>query len=253
MGGIKIGVTIPVLNNFKGAIETLHSIKSQNQYDIIWNIIDQWRYNRPLAKAWNIGTEELFEKGCDYALISNDDVIYAPKSIDHLVQELLEPRDPKIILASSINRLSEMVQPEDILNYEDTFDNSSIADGPCYSHFMIGKDFFDKVGTFDENFAPAYWEDNDSHYRIHLLGYRAITTTASSVAHIAGSSSGIMTLDSVTYYGLKWGSYTRSLNEMYKTPYNNPNLTPRDWVPKENLTYSDGKPVQWLNNKNIQN
>jgi len=31
------------------------------------------------------------------------------------------------------------------------------------------------VGSFDERLYPAYFEDNDYHYRIRLAGMRAIT------------------------------------------------------------------------------
>jgi hypothetical protein len=39
-----------------------------------------------------------------------------------------------------------------------------------FSCFCFRKRGFSKVGRFDENFYPAYFEDNDYHYRMKLLG-----------------------------------------------------------------------------------
>jgi len=46
--------------------------------------------------------------------------------------------------------------------------------GPDYSCFMFGKALFDQVGRFDETF-PVYFEDNDSHRRLSLSGYEALS------------------------------------------------------------------------------
>lgn len=35
----------------------------------------------------------------------------------------------------------------------------------------IRRDVLDKVGPFDEQFVPAYWEDTDYLYRMHLAGF----------------------------------------------------------------------------------
>ena len=32
------------------------------------------------------------------------------------------------------------------------------------------------------------------------------------------------------YYKKKWGSNNRNLIEAYKNPYNDTNLTPKDWI-----------------------
>ena len=40
---------------------------------------------------------------------------------------------------------------------------------------MLSRRCRDVVGPFDERFYPAYFEDNDYHYRIQLAGLRAVT------------------------------------------------------------------------------
>jgi len=42
---------------------------------------------------------------------------------------------------------------------------------PAFSCFLIARWLWEKVGPFDERFWPAYFEDNDYHLRMKLLGY----------------------------------------------------------------------------------
>jgi GT2 family glycosyltransferase len=56
--------------------------------------------------------------------------------------------------------------------FSDRDTNYVWTESELFSSFMVKRDFFDRVGTFDENFDPCWWEDNDMHYRIILLGYQ---------------------------------------------------------------------------------
>ena len=40
----------------------------------------------------------------------------------------------------------------------------------------------------------------------------------------------INSVKSQQYYEKKWGSTNRNLIERYKNPYNDTNLTPKDWI-----------------------
>lgn len=228
---VRVGVVVPVLNNFQGACELLASIKSR----FAWTpyVMPQWRAQVPLAAAWNAGAQRAFEDGADYVLISNDDVMLAPFAIDALVSELERLKHDQVVLVSANNIIGQLGSPHEILTYERPSEPAMIADHPNYSCFLVGRRFFDQVGTFDERFTPAWCEDNDSHYRIHLLGYRAICTTAAPSVHIGGVTTSKLPMAdsgrSQAYYVEKWGSFNRNLDEVFKTPYNDPTLTPRDW------------------------
>ena len=84
-GQKKLGVVIPVLNNFVGALSALESLETKH----IWEprIIPQWRQNKPLSQAWNEGIEYFLNKDYDYVLVINDDILFCPFTIDNLIQE----------------------------------------------------------------------------------------------------------------------------------------------------------------------
>ena len=231
---MKVGVVVPVLNNFQGAIECLWSLKSQ--YQLEFYIQPQWRAQVPLAQAWNTGIDQAIADGCKFILVTNDDILFSPYTVDHMIEAFSQLPD-NVVMVSANNLMGQLANPFDILSRgpEQMEDPFNAADHPNYSCFMVHKDFFDRVGRFDENFVPAWWEDNDSHYRIHLLGLRAICTTYASCIHYGGvSTAKVANPDSSRsegYYRAKWGSTRRDMNEMWTHPYNDPELTPKDWRP----------------------
>jgi GT2 family glycosyltransferase len=50
---------------------------------------------------------------------------------------------------------------------------------------MIEPDTVTKLGYFCEDYKPAFFEDNDMHWRILLMGYKAFTTDMAPYSHIA--------------------------------------------------------------------
>lgn len=229
----KIGISIPVLRYFEGACELLSSVVTKHDYTV--HISPQWRAQVPLARAWNQGAQWAFDHGCDYALICNDDIMFAPECIDNMVDEYERLRGEGVVMVTPNNILAQLANKYDILTYKTPDDPFTWAEHPNFSCFLITPEYFEKVGLFDENFDPAWHEDNDSHYRATLLGYKEVTTTAAPMVHIGGVStvmSGPPNAEaSKAYYIRKWGSYHRDCNEVFKTPYNDPTLTPKEWVP----------------------
>jgi hypothetical protein len=228
---MKIGIGFAVLNNFKGLAETLHSIKTEHDWNLY--IIDQWRYNRPLSQAWNDIAMQAFDEGCDYALICNDDILFAPHCIDVMVETHQKHNQDGVVMVTPNNILLELAMPEDILTYEKPDAPESMSDHPNFSCFLVARDYFEKVGFFDENFIPAWYEDNDSHYRSKLLGFKEICTNQAPMVHYGGVATSLMdnpnSQPSHDYFLKKWGSVTRLLDETFKTPYNDPDLTPAQW------------------------
>lgn len=234
---MKIGIVVPVLNNFHGFAELVESAKSENQ--LIWYVQPQHRNQVPLSAAWNKGVRDAIADGCEYIAILNDDILLSPKSLDNMT----ECFDDETVLVSANNIHGHLDNSYDILNYtEQTKENSTSSEHPNYSCFMVKKDFFDKVGTFDENFNPAWYEDNDSHKRIMLCGYKAITTTYASCVHYGSVTSLLLPPEkrdsgtSQAYYIRKWGGLPYShpvpddAKETFTHPYNDETLTAKDWV-----------------------
>lgn len=233
----KIGIVVPVLNYFQGLADLLVSVKTKHDYRVY--VQPQYLAQVPLSKAWNRGSLQAFTDGCDYALVCNDDIMFAPECIDNMVEQYELLRQFGVIMVTPNNILAEVGSPHAILDYKlpDDFE-PSFSDHPNFSCFLITAEYFELVGAFDENFTPAWYEDNDSHRRAILAGLREISTTAAPMAHIGGVTTHLMenpdSGESQRYYVEKWGglpeSHMSSLpKEHFTSPYNDSNLSIRDW------------------------
>lgn len=228
---MRIGFVIPPMNNFRGAIALIASIKTKHHPRIY--IEEQYRHQKPLAAAWNHGFDRAVEDGCEYVFILNDDVLFAPDTVDNLIKEF-ERLPDDVVLVSCNNIKGNLSDPYDILTLPEKYEPGDVDDHPNYSCFAVRKDFFEKVGRFDENFVPAWCEDQDSHQRIHLLGLRAVVTTASSCVHFGQVSTNLTgpadSGRSVAYFMKKWGSHNNNPPQLFTHPYNDENLSPKEWI-----------------------
>ncbi len=222
---MKVGITVPVISNFKGCVEMLQSFKTSHRYGIY--IIPQWRIQLPLAKAWNLGIQMAFDDGCDYVIVANDDILFSPKTVDNLISEYERWQKEKVVMVTGSNIFGQLAFPYDILKYEPG--DGEIADHPDFSCFMVKKGFFEIMGKFDENFVPAWYEDNDAHYRIGLLGYRAISSPRCPIAHFGRGSTqeGANSNTSMQYYVNKWGGLPG--DEKFVNPFGTDGRSPKEW------------------------
>jgi GT2 family glycosyltransferase len=55
---------------------------------------------------------------------------------------------------------------------------------------MITKSLFESVGGFDENYAPAYYEDTDLSFKVRKNGYKVLYQPLSEVIHYEGATAG---------------------------------------------------------------
>lgn len=65
---------------------------------------------------------------------------------------------------------------------------------------MIKKELWDKLGGFDEEFAPAYCEDSDLAFQVRQQGYRVVYQPKSVVVHFEGVSNGTDTSTGLKHY-----------------------------------------------------
>lgn len=97
--------------------------------------------NLGVADSWNYLAQEIFDKvHSRYALIMNDDIYFG--------------KTEKSCLAF----LQEMP------------DEDFIVSPANWCNFFLPRKTYNLVGAFDHEFYPAYYEDNDYHYRMQLLG-----------------------------------------------------------------------------------
>lgn len=231
-GKKRIGLVIPVLNSFENAIDCLQSIRTKHIISVY--VQPQYRHLVALSAAWNTGIKKAFADGCDYALVCNDDIIFSPETIDNLVSEYERLHQEGCILLSPSNIFGQLPSKWAIMDYYlKEAEPITTADHPDFSCFFIANGFFDEVGTFDENFYPAWCEDQDMHQRIHLAGKRALVSTACPFVHLGSvTTSRLPSVDSSTsniHFMRKWGSHNNHVPQAYTHPYNDPNKTYKEW------------------------
>jgi GT2 family glycosyltransferase len=131
--------------------------------------------NPGVARAWNDGVRDAFENGRDLVLVLNNDILLHPECIDRLVARMMrDGNGPGIVTATNVR--GECVEPSDVFRLDASAREAiAEADSPDFSAFLLNRGCWEAVGPFDESFFPAYFEDNDYHYRMRLSGLRAIS------------------------------------------------------------------------------
>ena len=246
--GIKpeILVIIPVHNCVEYTCECVKSLASRYRLAVI--IIDnastdgtaeflteflkrQWagavrnELNLGAAGSWNYGIRFNFQQlGARYMLILNNDTLLHPDCIDKLVDHARNTEDG---LITAYNMAPYLPKPTDILTAKNQLP-VEITEAPDFSCFLLKSSTVEKIGFFDENFQPAYFEDNDYHRRMKLAGIRAAKTTRALYYHYQSQTKKDNPdieneirhtyLRNEGYYVKKWGG--RVGHEQFKTPFN---------------------------------
>jgi glycosyltransferase involved in cell wall biosynthesis len=123
-----------------------------------------WHHRPPLpsiSATWNRALDFVWEAGGHYCWVTNNDARYHKDTLEALTIAV-EMYDAAFVSAVGVRE--EEFDP-------DADPPGSLKDkgGPDFSCFVITKDCHAKY-RFDENFIPAYFEDNDFHRRMILAG-----------------------------------------------------------------------------------
>lgn len=176
--GYRVAWAIPSWNGARLG-ETLASLPSGEPREVVWTKKLGWS----VAHAWNWAIEKYLIHGpegedpYEVLIIANDDIVVREDTGQLLAQGLLEGQFDAATPAQGDHpaRTRELLL---VTGYNLREGHPDIgcrwAIGPAdFSLFAITRKFWDVVGSFDEAFAPAYFEDNDAHERIRLAGYEA--------------------------------------------------------------------------------
>lgn len=209
-----ISFIVPVMKNFRGFTELMESVDEEVRPIVIPNWVD----NIGVSKGWNDGLRLAIDMGSEYAVVSNDDVILQRGTIHKIVMGLND-----FDLVSAMNT-------RDGVTYE------GYDEHPDFSCFAVKPEqFVEKFGWFDENFSPAYFEDNDMARRIIVAGGTYRRDLSAGMFH-RGSITQNMDGPVVTspmfernryYYVRKWGGWPGS--ETFTSPFNDDSKTIKDW------------------------
>lgn len=95
--------------------------------------------NIGVAASWNNLCRKIFQN-CGHAIILNDDIYWGRKEWE--VEMFIKGNTDKHLITTPLD----------------------------WCNFILPKKTFEEVGEFDEEFFPAYFEDNDYAYRMKLQG-----------------------------------------------------------------------------------
>jgi hypothetical protein len=170
--------------------------------------------NLGVAASWNLLLRVAFDRGYDQALIGSNDTFLNPGSL------------------ACVATLSPC---EDVALWH-------LCGFDC---FLVQRRTVDRVGWFDENFYPAYKEDQDYTYRCRLAGLDSQPVSGASAQTVGSATlnsvpgyraANTHTYDqNVKYYVNKWGG--DSGQEQFTAPFNRPEL-PLSWWPVSPLNQS---------------
>jgi len=188
-------LTYNLLDWTKRAIE---SIRSWYQYKLFvvdnestdgtvkWleeNGIDFVSKKQSVAAAQNVGIRRFLETDCGYFLLLNNDITLKRNTIDNLVSEL---ESHEGVWGLSAKEVSVIPWEIDEASEIDSFEVIRDIPASAYSCTIFSRECIEKVGEFDERFAPRYIEDNDYTLRIRLLGHKFAQTGKSIFYHVLG-------------------------------------------------------------------
>lgn len=239
-----LAIVCPVLNCLAYTRQFLDTIKSKTPYNIIVinnasndgtrEFLENKAKEIPLLAinldknigvdpAWNLGIETAISQyAAKYILIPNNDILLRPDTIDTLIHFI---DADKLGMITAKNAAPLVDNPQNLYTL-DIPQKLEMTDDPDFSCFMLTAKAYRKVGKFDEKFFPAYFEDNDYHYRMKLLGIKVKKCNQALYYHFGSMTikegaairvqSDVNYLKNKEYYLKKWGGYPG--NEIYEKP-----------------------------------
>lgn len=84
--------------------------------------------------------------------------------------------------------------------HEPRFNYTRQVDYVSGASIMLPRELWKELGGFDEEFAPAYYEDTDLAFRVRRAGYKTLVAPLSRVIHFEGISSGTNTASGIKMY-----------------------------------------------------
>jgi|SRR5579871_102643 len=206
LAAIDLAADVLIVNNNSIDPQFAHSLERARYERLNIRVLHQAR-NLGVAASWNLILREGFAAGHQRVFIGSNDTVLRPGSLAAALAAPTEP-DVRVWFLCSHNFF--------------LIDQRAIAD----------------VGWFDENFYPAYKEDQDYSYRMRLAGVREVNVDGAGGDHFGSatirSNPLYMARNAVTHgnwnqnhYLMKWGGDAGA--EKFTHPYDKPEWDHRFW------------------------
>ena len=192
---------------------------------------DRWGFQ----KSVNFGVNDAWERGFDYALVCNNDILLHPEALWRLVEGFEKSHEELVGMVTCMDVRGE-IEPGKLAQMSaKAKEDCPEAKHPNFSAFMLSRQCWEDIGEFDELFAPAYFEDNDYHYRMQLDGIAAIVYPPALFYHYGSGTQnegnetgqpivpGPLFENNRASFVKKWGGVPAQ--ETFKTPYNDSDKT----------------------------
>jgi GT2 family glycosyltransferase len=154
--------------------------------------------NRGISRSWNDGILCGYGEGADVVVVANDDIVFGPGDLDRIAEAAAGDRGAFIVSCAGPHTGYGVRLPSH-----------------GYACFAINPIALEEIGCFDENFFPAYCEDQDYSRRAQLAGLREANCPLTEVAHEGSGTirrdaqlrqaNKLSQLKNQEYYRRKWG------------------------------------------------
>jgi GT2 family glycosyltransferase len=164
--------------------------------------------NRGLARSWNDGLYDGYNQGMDVMLIANDDALPQHDDATRIGRVAVRNRDLYMVSGRGVD-LREM-KSGDML----------------FALAAVNPIALGKIGYFDENLFPIYYEDCDYYRRAQLAGLERHCLSTTYIQHAGSKSLDLIAAPvhedryrrNQAYYFRKWGG--EKGHEVFATPFN---------------------------------
>lgn len=181
--------------------------------------------NQGCAASWNCGLNFGFnELKINAIAFLNNDTILNKDCLDIMYDVIIKE---KYNFVTATNRSADISNPLDIIDFK-VPEKEEFTETPDFSCFMMNKFAYSMIGKFDDKFYPAYFEDNDYHYRGRLVGNRLMKLNRALFFHYGSRTLkenpdiekkvSETYLNNQDYFVQKWGGLPGE--EKYLKPFN---------------------------------
>lgn len=217
-----VSIIIPVYNNFKLTYACIRSLIDSDlcfstelivaddcSTDETLSLSDYFSGVRIARTEGNYG----FLKNCNnaskiakgrYLFLLNNDTIVLKDWLAPLVRLIGSSDDVGLVGSKLLYPDGSLQEAGGILWSDGSAWNYGNGQSPFLSEFnyvheadyisgaaiMVRRDLFEKLGGFDERYAPAYCEDSDLAFSLRKLGYKVMLQPFSQIIHFEGMSNG---------------------------------------------------------------
>ncbi len=172
--------------------------------------------------AMNVGLRRIESEGLDYCVVLSPSALFKNSIQDFIdIIDAQEKKTKEYYYLTQANLLTDL------------------------HAFAVTKRCVEEVGLYDENFYPVYYDDTDYGYRMSLIKAPRFLCKPDRISQDLGG--GLKNNQKAfdlywknvnhihDYYVRKWGG--EASQEKFKTPFNDPTLTIKDWKTEEYAIY----------------